>query len=70
MLSLVFAAGLTACGNNDKMTTETDPGVTNVQNVNGNMPDTNGSITLDNNTLTQDSSRVVDTLMTDSAPRQ
>ncbi|HEU4472131.1 MAG TPA: hypothetical protein VFR58_13660 [Flavisolibacter sp.] len=45
---------LTACGN-DKSEGNSGPGMTNIQNVNGNMPDTSSSINLDNGPA-QDSS--------------
>jgi PBP1b-binding outer membrane lipoprotein LpoB len=57
---------LASCGNNTATTTTTQdsaatPNPTNVQNVNGNMPDTSGSMTL-NNDLPKDSSHVKDSL--------
>ncbi|HYH14450.1 MAG TPA: hypothetical protein VD794_04480 [Flavisolibacter sp.] len=42
---------------NEPTTTESSPNLTNVQNVNGNMPDTSSSIALDNK-KTEDSIKV------------
>ncbi len=47
---------LLSCSNEPK-TTESSPNLTNVQNVNGNMPDTSSSISLDNK-KTEDSIKV------------
>lgn len=46
MVMLIMVT-LFAC-NNEPETTESSPNLTNVQNVNGNIPDTSSSITLDN----------------------
>ena len=45
-IGIIAAIAFTAC-NDGSETTESSPNVTNVQNVNGNMPDTTSSITLD-----------------------
>jgi hypothetical protein len=50
-LALFTVITLFAC-NNEPETTESSPNLTNVQNVNGNMPDTSSSITLDNKQAT------------------
>ena len=55
---LLTAVTLLAC-NNEPETTESSPNLTNVQNVNGNMPDTSSSITLDNKQAT-DSLSIID----------
>ena len=60
-LGLLFAAFISACGNNKADTTNTNsgesgPSTTNVQNVNGNRPDTLNGIVLDNRQST-DSTR-------------
>ena len=47
MVLFLFAA----C-NDEPETTESSPNLTNVQNVNGNMPDTSSSIALDNKQAT------------------
>lgn len=53
-LTLAFAA----CNDtSDKEAVEAAPNTPNVQNVNGNMPDTTTGISLDNNGATSDSTR-------------
>jgi hypothetical protein len=57
---LIIPFVMAAC-NNDKETVESAPNTPNVQNVNGNMPDTGSSISLDNS-QSQDSTRTGDSL--------
>ena len=59
-IGLILVIALGAC-NNEPETTESSPNLTNVQNVNGNMPDTSSSISLDSKN-TEDSLVVKDSL--------
>lgn len=47
-IGTIIGVVLFACNNNEPKTTESSPNLTNVQNVNGNLPDTSSSISLDN----------------------
>jgi hypothetical protein len=46
-IGIVTVLAITSC-NDGTENTESSPNLTNVQNVNGNMPDTSSSISLDN----------------------
>jgi hypothetical protein len=59
LLCLSLPLALAACNDDtsNKEAVEPAPNTTNVQNVNGNMPDTTSSISLDNNQSAPDSVR-------------
>ncbi|MDB5205056.1 MAG: hypothetical protein JWR72_131 [Flavisolibacter sp.] len=61
LLSIIVISILfTACNNDKTATPESAPTTTNVQNVNGNQPDTTQGITLDSR-QTSDTSKIRDT---------
>ncbi|HEY0068203.1 MAG TPA: hypothetical protein VGB46_12590 [Flavisolibacter sp.] len=59
LLCVFLSLALAACNNDtsNKEAVEPAPNTTNVQNVNGNMPDTTTGISLDNNQSVPDSVR-------------
>jgi hypothetical protein len=61
LIGVLLTGILLSCNNNDPKTTESSPNLTNVQNVNGNIPDTTSSISLENR-QTVDSLPVSDSL--------
>ena len=64
-IGFVILVVLFACNNNNDKTkdVESAPNLTNVENVNGNVPDTNNSIVLDNKqTTSRDSLTTADTI--------
>lgn len=61
IIFVAFASLVFACNEKPKTSTGDTPGVTNVENVNGSVPDTTNGTTL-NHTPPQDSSKLKDSL--------
>jgi hypothetical protein len=60
LIAILICFGFTACNGKPEATPEAAPNITNVQNVNGNQPDTTTGITLDSR-QTSDTSKIKDT---------
>lgn len=48
LIGILISGILLSCNTNEPKTTESSPHLTNVQNVNGNIPDTTSGISLEN----------------------